>query len=536
MFDEKTVRFLEEKRFKNQEKIYEIKKILKTKSIYSFSANYEDPNLKCNYILKIYENDLAEKMNEIYNKIDKAELPGLPQVYCHDMENNRLYVVEEFINGTPLREHKVFKKADSIEEIINFVIHLCNAVVPLHELNPYIAHCDLSDNNIIITSSGDVRIIDLDKAYIQNSGYAVPAGTTGYVAPEVANGKPSLQSDIFSITCIIRMCIDYSHVLDKTDSKTKNKIISIINKGIAGEDTRYKTITEMRDELVKAEILNILQPLNGYKQEGVSTYGYEFAADNKFFKGLVENHEGLLYVLKSQDNQKLLLFTENSLINCQADIDKDIDKRKGKKEKRKSEQSDIEEIKYQEEQLNFDEMIAIRKDDNQSKFKAVVGKETDKNWRLLSFDINPIIGTDICDMLEKIIKYKHNCFTEEAAGEYYAEQCRKADELLSEKLESQSKWWDIILLLGEEANSINDKLCREILIRTYDNKAKRADIDGNKDISEECKKRINKINGNNESSEDSEVLNERTKDKGISEHKAMKKKQKNIVKKFFRKK
>ena len=75
-----------------------------------------------------------------------------------------------------------------------------------------IVHLDVKPENIVITSTGSVKLIDFEYAREIPPGHArvrltYRCGTMGYVAPEILlDGRASFSSDVWSFGCVILAC------------------------------------------------------------------------------------------------------------------------------------------------------------------------------------------------------------------------------------------------------------------------------------------------------------------------------------------
>lgn len=72
-------------------------------------------------------------------------------------DENGYFSVEEFVGGVPATEKTFTKK-----QALRAVMQLCEALQTLHSMN--IIHRDIKPSNIIITSGGDICLIDFDAA------------------------------------------------------------------------------------------------------------------------------------------------------------------------------------------------------------------------------------------------------------------------------------------------------------------------------------------------------------------------------------
>ncbi len=125
-------------------------------------------------------------------------VPSLYQTY-YDKKNKRFYLIMQLINGRTLEEKMVNRL--SIDECVNTMIKLCDAIAPLHQQG--YQHRDLKPANIMMNNRGDLYIIDF------NLTPRLPfkgEGTEYYRAPEQSEnvrGVPTKDNvDVFAIGSI----------------------------------------------------------------------------------------------------------------------------------------------------------------------------------------------------------------------------------------------------------------------------------------------------------------------------------------------
>ncbi|XP_063778325.1 serine/threonine-protein kinase Nek10 isoform X3 [Pseudophryne corroboree] len=130
--------------------------------------------------------------------------------YCRTfLENDKLYIVMELIEGASLGEHfkslKEKKQQFTEERLWNIFIQLCLALRYLHK-EKRIVHRDLSPNNIMLGEKDKVTVTDfgLAKQKQENSKLTSIVGTILYSCPEVVKSEPyGEKADVWAAGCIL---------------------------------------------------------------------------------------------------------------------------------------------------------------------------------------------------------------------------------------------------------------------------------------------------------------------------------------------
>ncbi|XP_025913076.1 serine/threonine-protein kinase Nek10 isoform X1 [Apteryx rowi] len=135
--------------------------------------------------------------------------PNIVRYHRTFLENDRLYIVMELIEGVPLGEHfhslKEKQQQFTEERIWNIFIQLCLALRYLHK-EKRIVHRDLTPNNIMLGDKDKVTITDfgLAKQKQENSKLASVVGTILYSCPEVVKSEPyGEKADVWAAGCIL---------------------------------------------------------------------------------------------------------------------------------------------------------------------------------------------------------------------------------------------------------------------------------------------------------------------------------------------
>lgn len=140
------------------------------------------------------------------NIIAKANHPNIVKLFDSGTWAGGLYIAMEFIKGTSLRKiltHQPFSLKRALEILLQIAYALCH----LHTHG--IVHGDVKPENILITESGQVKLIDFGIASVLSDTHKneLPkrlVGTPIYMSPEQLEnwGNISCQSDIYSLGII----------------------------------------------------------------------------------------------------------------------------------------------------------------------------------------------------------------------------------------------------------------------------------------------------------------------------------------------
>lgn len=118
---------------------------------------------------------------------------------------NSLYTVTEMIEGQTLRQWMHDNPQPSLETVRDIVEQIAKGLRAFHRME--MLHQDIRPDNIMIDTSGTVKIIDLGSVRVAGVREAMPATETGdilgthqYAAPEYFLGLPGTEkSDLYSL-------------------------------------------------------------------------------------------------------------------------------------------------------------------------------------------------------------------------------------------------------------------------------------------------------------------------------------------------
>ncbi len=168
---------------------------------------------KCRYLqrivaIKVLKDEFRED-SEFLKRFDTeaqaaASLthPNIVQIYDVGRDNNRYYIVMEYVEGITLKEYITERRSLEWREAINISIQICSALAKAH--SRHIIHRDIKPHNIMMNSDGVPKVADFGIARSVSSETATTkldtVGSVHYSSPEqVRGGFTDEKSDIYSI-------------------------------------------------------------------------------------------------------------------------------------------------------------------------------------------------------------------------------------------------------------------------------------------------------------------------------------------------
>jgi len=129
--------------------------------------------------------------------------PGIPNVIDYFAENNRHYLVMEFVAGGDLQGmlDKLGPKGKLPEtRVLRWARQMLDVLSFLHGQAPPIIYRDLKPGNIMIDKDGRAMLIDFGIArFLPPGGRGTQIGSVGYAPPEQYMGKVEPRSDLYSL-------------------------------------------------------------------------------------------------------------------------------------------------------------------------------------------------------------------------------------------------------------------------------------------------------------------------------------------------
>ncbi|MEV6925424.1 Stk1 family PASTA domain-containing Ser/Thr kinase [Dactylosporangium sp. NPDC051485] len=188
------------------------------------------------------------------------------------------YIVMEFVNGRTLKEVLAAEGRLMPRRALEITADICAALEFSHRHG--IIHRDIKPGNVMLTQTGQVKVMDFGIARALASGATTMTqtsaviGTAQYLSPEQARGEPvDARSDVYATGCVIfeLLCghppfvgdnpvsVAYQHVReDPRPPSSSNRevtpdIDSVVLKALAKNPlNRYQSAAEMRADVMRA--------------------------------------------------------------------------------------------------------------------------------------------------------------------------------------------------------------------------------------------------------------------------------------------
>jgi len=135
---------------------------------------------------------------------------AIPRIYDYFTQNDRSYLVLEFIHGKDLET--VIGDANGFlpeDQVISWAVQLCDVLSYLHAHKPDpVVFRDMKPSNVMINHNGDVVLVDFGIAKTFQSGQkGTMIGTEGYSPPEQYRGEATPLADIYSLGATLHHAI-----------------------------------------------------------------------------------------------------------------------------------------------------------------------------------------------------------------------------------------------------------------------------------------------------------------------------------------
>lgn len=228
----------------------------------------------------------SENENFVHHFLQEAKIvselkhPNIVPVYGAESRGFLHYMAMEFVEGQTLRDFlKLRKKVESIT-VVKIAIDICSALdYAIRTQN--LQHRDLKLSNVILSSTGQAKLVDFGLSSITQSSEGDSSGTSelknqqsiDYIGLERAAGgkKMDERSDLYFLGCIMYQLLcgesPFMETKDRTKRMERNRFVNVqplhlvdetipaavsffVNKSMTvNADQRYKNTADMLKDL-----------------------------------------------------------------------------------------------------------------------------------------------------------------------------------------------------------------------------------------------------------------------------------------------
>ncbi len=205
--------------FPNVTKLVAVKEII----------NLADPSMR-ELVVRTFEREA--------NLLAELNHPSIPKVYDYFTQNDKSFLVMEYIDGKDLEAYLSETTGLMNEEtVVEWAIQLCDVLSYLHNHKPEpVIFRDMKPSNVMLDHHNHVRLIDFGIARGFQAGQkGTMIGTEGYSPPEQYRGEASPTGDIYALGATVH------HLLTRQDPRVEppfsfsDRPIRKVNPGVSIE-------------------------------------------------------------------------------------------------------------------------------------------------------------------------------------------------------------------------------------------------------------------------------------------------------------
>jgi serine/threonine-protein kinase len=219
------------------------------------------------------DKEFKEKFRQEAKAVAKLSHPNVVSIYDIVVDEDKIYLVMEIVEGETLKDIIKRRGKLSIAESLEFAGQIAAALSIAH--GNQIVHCDIKPQNIILTDDMEVKITDFGIARAVSSATTTMTetvvGSAHYFSPEQAKGgKIKAYSDIYSLGVVLYemttgelpfhgespISVALKHIQQQAVSPSKinsdipKEVNDLIMKAISkNPEDRFQNAAEMRHEI-----------------------------------------------------------------------------------------------------------------------------------------------------------------------------------------------------------------------------------------------------------------------------------------------
>lgn len=196
------------------------------------------------------EGEAAVLFRREANVLARLTHPSIARLYDAGVTaDGQPYLVLEYVDGQSLDAWSEAYRP-TLAQRIDLVIRVCDALAHAHAHG--VVHRDLKPSNLVVTATGDVKLLDFGIAFLvgETSQERVQPYTPRYAAPEQrAGGDVTTTTDVYALGLVLGELLD-SASTSSTRMEVPEELRAIVQRASSDDATaRYPTVAALADDL-----------------------------------------------------------------------------------------------------------------------------------------------------------------------------------------------------------------------------------------------------------------------------------------------
>ncbi|HEU5159005.1 MAG TPA: ATP-binding protein [Streptosporangiaceae bacterium] len=185
--------------------------------------------------------------------------PDVVRVYDAGLDGEPHFIVMELVPGDTLHDLLLDRTSLPPARTAEIAIGVCSALAAVHDRG--VVHGDVKPANIMITESGQVKLIDLGTARAAGDAsgeHELVLATRAYCSPEQLSGGPmDGRSDVYSLGLVLHRMLTGAlpgrAAADGDDPGPPPRLLAVVERATAPEPAgRHQSVRELRADLTRA--------------------------------------------------------------------------------------------------------------------------------------------------------------------------------------------------------------------------------------------------------------------------------------------
>ncbi|MFP4498192.1 MAG: protein kinase domain-containing protein [Vulcanimicrobiota bacterium] len=177
----------------------------------------------------------VEKFYEECSRLKQFVHPRIPELLDFFSENDKYYIVKEYIEGQSLKEMmKARRNRPFPQELaVDWAYQILNVLSYFHSQDPPYFYKNLKASNIMVDNRNQVYLVDydIDRIFIPEYSEELTLSTRlnprAYEAPEVLEGDVDIRSDVYSLGIIMSYLLTGLDPEDPYETRSYESVVQI---------------------------------------------------------------------------------------------------------------------------------------------------------------------------------------------------------------------------------------------------------------------------------------------------------------------